>query len=376
MEKNLNISSNEKKALIDYFLGHLTAEDSTVLNKWLEESKENQQLFDQLSTIWQSVNFVKHHETIDVEQAWKEIQYRLNKNSSTQQQTRFNWLKVAAIFMLAFISGGIGYYFANQKSEPTEPPLHVEYVAPLGSRSFIKMPDGSKIWLNAGTTLSYKTNFGSENREVNMSGEAFFEIEKNPELPFMVQTSQINITALGTKFNVKAYAEEKTIETTLIEGSVKLEGNDFKLAEDVILKKNEKAIFTKKAQTIEINEKNQPPVNSGITHQLNPRTELKIISSVEAAPIISWKEERWVINNEKLGSLSKKLERRYAVNIIFDNELLKDYSFGGTLEDETLDQVLDAICSSSPIRYLIEGKTVYIMSDNQKMEKFKHLLMR
>jgi ferric-dicitrate binding protein FerR (iron transport regulator) len=179
---------------------------------------------------------------------------------------------------------------------------------------------------------------------------------------------------LGTKFNVKAYAEEKTIETTLIEGSVKLEGNDFKLAEDVILKKNEKAIFTKKAQTIEINEKNQSPANE--LTEVKPKTELKIISSVEPDPIISWKEERWVINNEKLGSLSKKLERRYAVNFIFDNELLKDYSFGGTLEDETLDQVLDAICSSSPIKYLIEGKTVYIMSDNQKIEKFKHLLMR
>lgn len=374
MEKNLNISSNEKKALINYFSGHLTAEDSTILNNWLEKSKENQLLFDQFSDIWQSADFVKHHETIDVEEAWKEIQHRLSKSRSAQQQATFKWLKVAAVLMLAFISGGIGHYFLSQKPASTEPPLLVECVAPLGSRSFIKMPDGSKIWLNAGTTLKYKNNFGTDNREVCLSGEAFFEIEKNPRLPFMVQTSQINITALGTKFNVKAYAEEKTIETTLIEGSVKLEGNDFKLAEDVILKKNEKAIFTKKAQTIEINEKNQPPANK--LTEVKPKTELKIISSVEPDPIISWKEERWIINNEKLGSLSKKLERRYAVNFIFDNELLKDYSFGGTLEDETLEQVLDAICSSSPIKYLVEGKTVYIMSDNQKMEKFKHLLMR
>jgi ferric-dicitrate binding protein FerR (iron transport regulator) len=374
MEKNVNISSDEKKALIDYFSDHLSAENSTILNNWLEKSKENQLLFDQLSDIWQSANFIKYHETIDVEQAWKEIQYRLNKSRSAQLQTRFNWLKVAAILILAFISGGIVHYFLSQKPEPTQPTSFVEYMSPLGSRSFIKLPDGSKIWLNAGTTLKYKNNFGIDNREVYLTGEAFFEIEKNLQLPFMVQTSQINITALGTKFNVKAYAEEKTIETTLIEGSVKLEGNDFKLAEDVILKKNEKAIFTKKAQTIEINEKYQSPANE--LTEVKPKTELKIISSVEPDPIISWKEERWVINNEKLGSLSKKLERRYAVNFIFDNELLKDYSFGGTLEDETLDQVLDAICSSSPIKYLIEGKTVYIMSDNQKIEKFKHLLMR
>lgn len=374
MEKNLNISLNEKKALIDYFSGNLSAEDSKILNTWLDKSEANKLLFDQLSEVWQSVNLIKYHDKIDVEKAWKEIQMQLNRNGKSGKQIWLKWAKVAAIFILAFVLGGTGHYFLSQKPEPVQPPLFVEYLAPLGSRSFIKMPDGSKIWLNAGTTLKYKNNFGTDNREVCLSGEAFFEIEKNPQLPFMVQTSQINITALGTKFNVKAYAEEKTIETTLIEGSVKLEGNDFKLAEDVILKKNEKAIFTKKAQTIEINEKNQPPANE--LTEVKPKTELKIISSVEPDPIISWKEERWIINNEKLGSLSKKLERRYAVNFIFDNELLKDYSFGGTLEDETLEQVMDAICSSSPIKYLVEGKTVYIMSDNQKMEKFKHLLMR
>ncbi|MGC9355267.1 MAG: FecR family protein, partial [Mariniphaga sp.] len=298
---------------------------------------------------------------------------QLNSNKNTGKFW-LKWTKIAAIFVLTFVSGGIGHYFFSQKHEPTEPPLQVEYVAPLGSRSFIKMPDGSKIWLNAGTTLNYTTSFGSGNRKVKLSGEAFFEIAKNPHLPFIVQTSELNITALGTKFNVKAYDEEKTIETTLIEGSVKLEGNNFKLAEDVVLKRNEKAIFTKKAQSVEINERIHPPANNN--KEVAPKTGLKIISSVESAPIISWKEERWVINNEKLGSLSRKLERRFAVNIIFDNELLKEYSFGGTLEDETLEQVLDAICSSSPIKYLVEGKTVYIMPDKQRMNKFKHLLMR
>lgn len=374
MEKNLKISSNEKKAIIDYFSDHLTGEDSIILNNWLEKSTENQLLFHQLSDIWQSANFVKYQEKIDVEKAWKEIQHQLNKSNSAQKRTGLNWLKVAAVFVLAFISGGIVHYFLSQKPEPTEPPLQVEYVAPLGSRSFIKMPDGSKIWLNAGTTLSYKNTFGMDNREVSLSGEAFFEIEKNPLIPFIVQTSDINITALGTKFNVKAYEEEKTIETMLVEGSIKLEGNHFKLAEEIILKEKEKAIFTKKEQTINLTEQHSLPKEK--IAEIKPKSELRIITSVEPDPVISWKDERWVINNEKLGSLSKKLERRFAVNFIFDNDLLKEYAFGGTLEDETLEQVLDAICSSSPVKYLIEGKSVYIMSDKQKLKKFKHLLMR
>ncbi len=374
MEKKLNISSNEKKALIDYFSDSLSAEDSKILNNWLEKSEANKLLFDQLSDVWQSVNFVKYHDKIDIEKAWKEIQVQLNRDTNSGKQIWLKWTKVAAIFVLAFVLGGIGHYFLSQNPAPTELPLQVEYVAPLGSRSFIKMPDGSKIWLNAGTTLKYKNNFGIDKREISLSGEAFFEIEKNPRLPFIVQTSELNITALGTKFNVKAYDEEKTIETTLIEGSVKLEGNNFQLAEDVVLKRNEKAIFTKKAQSVEINERIHPPANA--IKEVMPKTGLKIISAVESAPIISWKEERWVINNEKLGSLSQKLERRFAVNFIFDNDLLKEYSFGGTLEDETLEQVLDAICSSSPIKYVVEGKSVYIMSDKQKLKKFKHLLMK
>jgi len=373
MEKNLNISFIEKKALIDYFSGHLSAEDSKILNNWLEKSEVNKLLFDQLSDVWQSVNLIKYHDKIDIEKAWEEIQVQLNRNANSGKQIWKKWTKVAAIFILAFVLGGTGHYFLSQNPEPNQPPLFVEYVAPLGSRSFMKLADGSKIWLNAGTTLSYKNTFGNNHREVNLSGEAFFEIAKNPDIPFVVQTSDINITALGTQFNVKAYAEEKTIETTLIEGSVQLEGNKFKLAENVILKGKEKAVFTKQNRTLDIADENQPSTEN----ETEPKqiSELRIITTIEPGPDISWKDERWIINNEKLGSLSKKLERRFAVNFIFDNELLKDYSFGGTLEDETLEQVLDAICSSSPIKYLIEGKTVYIIPDKQRMDKFKHLLM-
>jgi transmembrane sensor len=374
MKENLNISLNEKKALIDYFSGNLSAEDSKILNTWLEKSEANKLLFHQLSDVWKSVNLIKYHNKIDVEKAWKEIQVQLNRNGKPGKKIWLKWTKVAAIFILAFVLGGTGHYFLSQKPEPTQPPLFAEYLAPLGSRSFMKLPDGSKIWLNAGTTITYKNTFGNDHREVNLSGEAFFEIAKNPDIPFVVQTSDINITALGTRFNVKAYAEEKTIETTLIEGSVKLEGNKFKLAEDVILHRKEKAVFTKQNRTLNLESENKSSTeNETNTKQ---KSELKIITAIELDPIISWKDERWVINNEKLGSLSQKLERRFAVNIIFDNELLKEYSFGGTLEDETLEQVLEAICSSSPIKYLIEGKTVYIMPDKQKMEKFKHLLMR
>jgi hypothetical protein len=180
------------------------------------------------------------------------------------------------------------------------------------------------------------------------------------------------VIALGTKFNVKAYSEEKTIETTLIEGSVKLESEMVKLTENIILEPNEKAVYTKNNRSLELLA-TPPDKEEPLAEKKIPKLEIE--KEVQPEPIISWKEKRWVINNEKLGNLAVKLERRYDVNFIFDNELLKEYSFGGTLEDETLEQIMEAISFSSPIKYVIEGKTVYIMADGQKIEKFKNLLM-
>ena len=205
-----------------------------------------------------------------------------------------------------------------------------------------------------------------------LTGEAFFEVEKNKALPFVVKTSEIDVIALGTKFNVKAYSEERTIETTLIEGSVKLESSTVKLADNLLLKPNEKAVFTKKNQSMElIAQQTQTKKDDVIA-----KPKLEIIESVETKPIISWKDQRWVINNEKLGDLAVKLERRYDVNFIFDNDLLKEYSFRGTLEDETLEQIMDAIKFSSPIKYVLDKKTVYVMADGKKMEKFKNLMTK
>ncbi|SHE73080.1 FecR family protein [Mariniphaga anaerophila] len=371
----MNYDELDKQQLFHLYLhGKLTEDQESILIDWINSSEKNLCSFKK----YISDNQSSQASSDATNDAWRRLQQKLQSKSvdTTTKRIVFpEWIKMAAIFILAFLLGGTGHYFFNNKPEPTKSPLLVEYVAPLGSRSFVKMPDGSKIWLNAGTTLAYENNFGEENREVNLSGEAFFEIAKNPDIPFTVKTSDINITALGTQFNVKAYAEEKTIETTLVEGSVKLEGNTFKLKEDVILTAQEKAVYTKHDQDIDLIDTNKKSAMASATTQ-KLKSEFKIVTSIDPSPIISWKDERWIINNEKLGALSKKLERRYAVNFIFDNELLKDYSFGGTLEDETLEQVLNAIRASSPINYIIEGKTVYIMPDKQKMEKFNHLLMK
>ena len=373
MTNNFQITEEEKRAIVNYLSGELSTNETEILNRWLEISETNKLIFDQFSELWQASSHSKISKQIDADKAWKYLKNHINIQNNKTENIRWNEiLRIVAVFVIALFLGGLGHYFIIQKNEINTEQQYVEYVSPLGSRSFVKLTDGSKVWLNAGSKLIYNNTFGVNNRDLQLTGEAFFEVQNNKKIPFIVKTSEIDVIALGTKFNVKAYSEENTIETTLIEGSVKLESSTVKLADNLVLTPNEKAVFTKKNQSIQLIAQHQQTKED----ESSARPKLEIIESVETEPIISWKDQRWVINNEKLGDLAVKLERRYDVNFIFDNDLLKDYSFRGTLEDETLEQIMEAIKFSSPIKYVIDQKTVYVMADGKKMEKFKNLMMK
>jgi ferric-dicitrate binding protein FerR (iron transport regulator) len=374
MNNEYQITKDVKTAIVNYLSGELSNNDKELLNSWLEKSQTNKLIFDQFSDIWLASSHDKLSRQIDSDKAWKALQNRINiQNHKTKNFSWNEFFRIAAVFIVALFLGGLAYHIIDRKKEIISVPLFVEYVSPLGSRSFVKLTDGSKVWLNAGSTLKYNNTYGVNNRELQLTGEAFFEVAKNKEIPLIVKTSEIDVIALGTKFNVKAYSEEKTIETTLIEGSVKLESSTATIGDNLVLKPNEKAVFTKKNQSMEMHAQQQTQTN-GLENISKPK--LEIIESVEPEPIISWKDQRWVINNEKLGSLAIKLERRFDVNFIFDNDLLKEYSFRGTLEDETLEQIMDAIKFTSPIKYVLDKKTVYVMADGKKMEKFKNLMTK
>ncbi|NOY96557.1 MAG: FecR family protein [Chlorobi bacterium] len=372
MNTKTDIPKEIKTSLVSYLSGQIANEDLNILDQWIQESVENKRLFDQINDIWQATSNLNQKLNFDANKAWDDISKQLNSPSSNIKpawKIYSELIKIAAVFVFALFLGGTVFYFIDKNNYQ---PQTVEYVAPLGSRSFLKMPDGTKIWLNAGTKIQYQNNYGVDNRKITLIGEAFFNVAKNKNLPFIVQTSAINITALGTKFNVKAYAEENSIETTLIEGSVKLESLDARFKEPLVLSPNEKAVYTKSSRSMAISG------NKGIGKaEKIPQSKpsLTLFKSVDPKPIISWKEKRWVISNQKLSELSVKLERRYDVNFIFENERLKDYAFGGTLEDETLEQVLEVISFAAPIKYVIDKRTVYIKEDADKIKNFKNLLM-
>ena len=211
-------------------------------------------------------------------------------------------------------------------------------VNPLGQKSVLFLSDGTKVWLNAASKISYLQDFTQlDTRDVYLEGEAFFDVAHNPGKPFIVHTSSIKIKVLGTSFNVKSYAEEKTIETTLVHGKVRIEQSDVKgnRIGDVELKPNQRAVFNKESKIINVKE-------------------------VAAGNAGSWKQERLVFEEESIDNVIMQLERWFNVKIHVQNKGKLDCKLTASIEKESLEEVLRLIEASHNVRYGIKGSQVFI----------------
>lgn len=262
--------------------------------------------------------------------------------------------KIAAIVVLSFVMGGLLVNFLNSRIEP-EPVSYCEIAAPLGAKSRVVLPDSSVVWLNAGSTLKYSTDFSKQERHVSLVGEGYFEVAKNERLPFKVNAHGFIVEVVGTEFNIQAYEDEPIIETILVDGQVKLD-HERKIIDDrVFMSPNSKASFYKKQEDA---------IANG-----DPR--LVILTNIDPRPLIAWKNDQLIFENEMLKDLAVKLGRQYDYTFEFESTDVENYRFSGTLEDETLQQVMDVITLTSPISYKIKGKIVTINKDLKRTRNFK-----
>ena len=207
-------------------------------------------------------------------------------------------------------------------------------------------------------------------RQVHLTGEAYFEVATNPEKPFIVQAGNLSVRATGTAFNVKAYPEEGQVTATLVEGTIIVEGYD---------EREEKFRYKiSPGQTVTCaTRKSEESLENIRTHVAVPdsnaqkqiKTPLPVsIGRPKTEVLTSWMKERWIIDNEDFGSIAVKLERRYNVEIRFASEKLKQYRFSGTIERETVEEIFDLFRYSIPLKYTIE-KGVISLSEDQRLEK-------
>lgn len=347
------ISDELKVNIVNYLNGNWAECNSSVLQEWLDEKEDNRSLFLQLVSVWEADKILRKEKDFNVDNAWIQLEEKLNSEARDSKTIHLHLraiLKYAAILILVLLIGKLSHNYLNSSSEPQLIATNtIEYTVPYGSKTNLKLPDNSEINLNAGTTIRYNQEFGIKNREIELSGEAFFSVAHNKNLPFIVKVKSISIKALGTKFNVKAYPEEHTVSAILLEGSIKIEKTDSSSNKSLVLKPNQKFSFDK-------------TVNDFTVSTINNTNE------------ISWTSDKWVIKNIKFYELAKLLERRYNVVVNFDDSRIRNYEFGGTVKDETVEQVLSALSYSAPIKYKINKKQVTLFIDESKVDQYKKLL--
>ena len=232
-----------------------------------------------------------------------------------------------------------------------------EIVSENGTRTKTILPDGSVVWLNAGSKISYQGNFSGAMREIKLEGEAYFDVAKNPARPFIVHAGSINIKVLGTAFDVKSYPADSVIETTLIRGLIQVSKQDDGNNNDAVyLHPNQKLTFVKsgKLSTLKIS----------ANQAIQPESVFSI-SKVDIADEKDLTETAWIYNRLKFRgddfeTLAKKLERWYNVKIYFKDDAVKKLRFNGSFENENVQQAFDALQLANPFSYRILGKEIFI----------------
>jgi len=283
----------------------------------------------------------------------------------------FKGISIAAVFCIAFFLGAI----FNRHRNIIDPVQSIaatynEIKVPLGARSEIRLSDGTEVMLNAGSSIKYRSDYNSLNRDLVLEGEAYFKVARNIDIPLVVNAGNINIRATGTEFNVKAYSDESIIETTLVTGKVEIsqKGNNNK-DRILVLEPNQKAIYACQSDQLTL-EKIKEIEPLAVKPAKIITDKLLVSSKTDVEQVTAWTKNKLIIRSENLESLCTKLQRKYNVTFVFKDEEIKKHRFSGVLLDETFQQVMDVIKLTAPVDYLLNGKTVLMFLDKEQAEKY------
>jgi ferric-dicitrate binding protein FerR (iron transport regulator) len=354
-----------------YLYSVLDPEEFSTLEDYLSQRKNDREISILMRTYWNETMEGPPDGSRSNPALYEKIQAAIEADRHKRAQrklTAYTWgLRAAAVVLIALITGSIFYIRTKQNLLARQ---WYNITTPLGAKTQITLPDSTIIWLNAGSSLEYSNEFGSKSREVHLSGEAFFDVFQNPSMLFLVKTSELIIKSYGTAFNVKSYPDEGTIETTLIEGSIGITRSSFedKKKDEVLMEPNQRVVYYRKTKTMKTTESEgeieDTPASSTPESNVQKTTYL-ISKGIDTKEFTSWLEGTIFISSETLLDLSVKLERKYNVSIHFESEELKNLRFTGSLENETVEQVIHAIGIAARIDYEIEDRDIWFKEQSE-----------
>jgi transmembrane sensor len=263
--------------------------------------------------------------------------------------------RYAVAIALVLFAAGIFLYNKPAETVKVETPL-VEYASKPGERKSFQLPDGTQVSLNAGSSISISKSYGATTREVTLKGEAFFEVQHNKQVPFIVHTSDMDVKALGTAFNVRSYHGEKS-ETALLRGLVEVtlkKDNNRK----ILLHPDEKISWATNGKNKEEAAKTPPSSRK----ESDEKPVVKQVKKLDDGSVkeVAWMENKLAFENDPFEEIVPQLARWYDVEISFGSEEVKNYHFTATFKKEKLEQVLEIFKTSKAFKYRIDGKSIVI----------------
>ncbi len=283
---------------------------------------------------------------------------------------RKKYVLSSVVFLFIAVAGYFSFTFFNDADKKLSKATidKSEVSTKYGSRTKLVLPDGTQVWLNSGSKLSYDKTYGNDLREVALTGEAFFDVVKNPAHPFVIHTISIDIKVLGTAFNVKSFPGEKNTETSLIRGSIEVTFKN-KPSKKVILKPNEKlitsnadtlkeenaAVLPNKIKAASVSDVKVPDTEALVSHLTYSLNDSTVVET-------SWMDNKLIFRSEKFEDLAVKMERWYGVSIRFADEDIKSKKLNGVFENETIQQALKALQLITQFSYKMTKNEIVISS--------------
>ena len=309
------------------------------LKTWIAASAENQQYFIRQREIWFSAVSREAASVYDKDKAFENFRNRVESQKEIQSTSRRGFSlsalwRYAAVVAIIIAVGCISYWQGEVNVKDTFADISVE--APLGSKTKLYLPDGTLVWLNAGSRMTYSQGFGVDNRKVELEGEGYFEVKRNEKIPFFVKTKDLQLQVLGTKFNFRDYPEDHELVVSLLEGKVGL-NNLLREEKEAVLSPDERAV-------------------------LNKANGLLTVESVTASNASEWTDGYLFFDVELLPDIAKELERSYNVKIHIANDSLKTFRFYGNFvrREQNIQEVLEALASTEKMQYKIEERNITI----------------
>lgn len=314
-----------------YFAGKISKVDEKKLFEFIQKEEQNYQQFKDWERAW----MLSEKEDLRTAREWESLQCRIRTHeavnpmiSKSGSDLRRWAVAIAAMFVL--IAGGT--WVVLNTTTFMNKAQYIVFEAPYGEKSKMTFPDGTVVWLNAGSSLKYSNKYNTDDRVVELEGEGYFEVAKKKKIPFVVHTRGYDVVVKGTKFNVTAYPEDSNITTTLMEGAVEL-----------------------------LKEKQHIAMKPGESVTLNVMSGKFTLTKVNPDVSKAWSENRIEYDNISLRELAAKLSRQYDVKIHLLTEEVGDKRFSISLRNqETIGEVMSALKEIIPIQVERKNMDIYI----------------